>query len=43
MLFMSGYEAEHSIDLTEDGRLGFLAKPFGPDQLITRVREALSR
>jgi signal transduction histidine kinase len=43
VLFMSGYEAEHAIDLTEDGRSGFLAKPFGPDQLITRVREALSR
>jgi nitrogen-specific signal transduction histidine kinase len=42
VLYMSGYDPEPSLRLTPEQMAGFLAKPFGPEDLTARVREALS-
>jgi DNA-binding NtrC family response regulator len=42
VLYMSGYDPEPSFGLTPEQMVGFLAKPFGPEELTARVRDALS-
>jgi CheY-like chemotaxis protein len=42
VLYMSGYDPEPSLRLTPEQMVGFLAKPFGPEELTARVRDALS-
>lgn len=43
VLFMSGYSAEMSAEVLDDGAAGrsFLAKPFTPNTLLGKVREVL--
>jgi two-component system cell cycle sensor histidine kinase/response regulator CckA len=43
VLLISGYDSSPTAEIPEDERLTFLAKPFAPNELIGRVREALSR
>jgi PAS domain S-box-containing protein len=42
VLYMSGYDPGPSFGLTPEQMVGFLAKPFGPEELTARVRDALS-
>jgi CheY-like chemotaxis protein len=40
ILFISGYMKE---DIRENGSVGFLQKPFTPDQLVHKAREVLDK
>nr|MBA3297823.1 response regulator [Acidobacteriota bacterium] len=43
VLFMSGYtDGEITRTRTEGGDVGFLAKPFNPDSLVTAIEQALA-
>jgi two-component system cell cycle sensor histidine kinase/response regulator CckA len=43
IVLMSGYAPEHAAEgMTEDALSGFLQKPFLPETLIERIREALA-
>jgi PAS domain S-box-containing protein len=41
VLYISGYAEDATRIVTDDPRLGFLQKPFSPEQLTSRVRECL--
>ena len=43
VLLASGYSAEHIIELESDRILGFVGKPYRPDDLARQVRSALDR
>jgi DNA-binding NarL/FixJ family response regulator len=43
VLFASGYSSEQIDDLLKDGSLGFVHKPYRPQDLAQRVREALDK
>jgi DNA-binding NtrC family response regulator len=41
VLYISGYAEDATRIAMDDPRLGFLQKPFSPEQLTSRVRECL--
>ena len=43
VLLASGYSAEHVIDLESDRILGFVGKPYRPDDLARQVRSVLDK
>ncbi len=43
VLFASGYSAEHVTETESDGVLGFISKPYRPQELAATVRAALNR
>jgi hypothetical protein len=43
VLFSSGYSAEHVTESEKDGVLGFINKPYRPQELANTVRDALDR
>jgi CheY-like chemotaxis protein len=43
VLFASGYSAEHVIESDKDGVLGFINKPYRPQDLASTVRAALNK
>jgi PAS domain S-box-containing protein len=43
VLFASGYSAEHATDVEHERILGFVGKPYRPEELAAAVRTALDR
>ena len=43
VLFASGYSAEHLSDGEQNQSLGFVSKPYSPDDLAHTIRSALDR
>jgi PAS domain S-box-containing protein len=43
VLLASGYSAEHAIDFESDRIVGFVGKPYRPDDLARHVRSALDK
>jgi PAS domain S-box-containing protein len=43
VLFASGYSSEHLTDSEQEQSLGFVSKPYSPDDLVHTVRSALDR
>ena len=43
VLFTSGYASDERIGPLEPGKTEFLAKPFAPAELATRIAELLGR
>jgi CheY-like chemotaxis protein len=43
VLYASGYSADHALRGSHDGALGFVGKPYRPEELARSVRAALDR
>jgi CheY-like chemotaxis protein len=43
VLFASGYSAEHMTESEREGVLGFINKPYRPQELVSTVRAALNK
>src|SRR5262249_40817503 len=43
VIFASGYSAEHISDFEKDGVLGFISKPYRPQDLAAKVRSVLDK
>ena len=43
VLFASGYSVEHVTESKKDGVLGFISKPYRPQELAALVRTALNK
>jgi two-component system, cell cycle sensor histidine kinase and response regulator CckA len=43
VLFASGYSAEHMTESEREGVLGFINKPYRPQELASTVRAALNK